>query len=94
MIDSINPRNLLDFCLDTAWWFDNRTDSVMDELDEVEHVINTFCSNNEDPLYMSANLLAAVMIAALKDIRITPKEEIEETEPIEETEDVKDDNSR
>lgn len=91
MIDSINPRNLLDFAIEVANWTLQRSESLETELDDVLRVINTFCTNSDDPIYQGAYIFAEVCIKGVIDINAMMQETTNEPELIEKTE-VKEDN--
>lgn len=86
MIDSINPRNLLDFSLEVAAWIDTRRETLETELEDVERVITTFCSNNDDPIYQGANIIASQIIAHIVELVVSPDEETKIVDPLEQTE--------
>ncbi|MGD0331317.1 MAG: hypothetical protein ABSB40_12880 [Nitrososphaeria archaeon] len=63
-------------------------DTVLDELVSVKHTLDTFCTNNDDPLYEGVMVLCDSMIDRVIDVLTTPPVEPEVEEPKEEIEEV------
>ena len=82
MIDSINPTTLMDFAAAVANWAVQRPDSLVDELEQIRSSIDTFCRNNDDPIYQGVNVLCSSTIDVMLQIMThEPQEQdIEEVE--------------
>jgi hypothetical protein len=89
MIESINPTTLMDFATAVANWAVMRPDSLDDELEQIRSSIDTFCRNNDDPIYQGVNILCSAAIDVMIQI-MTHQEEAEiPSEPQEEITEVK-----
>ena len=91
MIESINPTGLMDFATAVANWAVQRPDSLVDELEQIRTSIDTFCRNNDDPIYGGVNILCSSTIDVMLQI-MTHQEEPENVEEPDTKEEITEDN--